>query len=157
MEQTKNVSNIQNILIHSALKTVCAFANTNGGCLLLGVSDDKKIFGLEKDYINLKKSKGSGKERDEFGDLFDRKVKEYFGESFSPTILDKEFLKFPEGDILIVNVKPSIDEIHILKNEKGDFEESIYVRHTRSSEKLKGIELSKFIKNKYRDSLNVKL
>lgn len=154
-EQTKNVPNIKNIIIHSALKTICAFANTSGGCLLLGVSDDKKIFGLEKDYINLNKSKGIGKERDDFAELFDQKVKEYFGESFSPTILDKEFLKFPEGDILIINVKPSIDEIHILKNEKGVSEETIYVRHTRSSEKLKGIELSKFIKNKYRDSINV--
>lgn len=93
----------------------------------------------------------------EFGELFDQKVKEYFGESFSPTILEKEFLKFPEGDIYIIDVKPSIQEIHILKNEKGDPEETIYVRHTRSSEKLKGIELSKFIKTKYRDSLTVKL
>jgi len=156
-EQTKNVPNIHNIIIHSALKTICAFANTNGGCLLLGVSDDKKILGLEKDYINLKKSKSVGKERDEFGELFDQKVKEYFGESFSPTILDKEFLKFPEGDVYIINVRPSIDEIHILKNDKGNQEESIYVRHTRSSEKLKGIELSKFIKSKYRDSINVKI
>lgn len=156
-EETKNVPNIQNIIIHSALKTICAFANTSGGYLLLGVSDDKKIFGLEKDYVNLKKSKGIGKERDDFSELFDQKVKEYFGNSFSPTILEKEFLKFPEGDIMIINVKPSIDEIHILKNEKGDFEETIYVRHTRSSEKLKGIELSKFIKRKFRDSINVTL
>lgn len=156
-EQTKNIPSIQNKIIHSALKTICAFANTTGGRLLLGVSDDKKIFGLEKDYANLKKTKGVGKERDEFGELFDQKVKEYFGESFSPTILEKEFLKFPEGDIYIIDVKPSIQEIHILKNEKGDPEETIYVRHTRSSEKLKGIELSKFIKTKYRDSLTVKL
>ena len=156
-EETKNVPNIQNKIIHNALKTICAFANTNGGYLLLGVSDDKKIFGLEKDYMNLKKSKGIGKERDDFAELFDQKVKEYFGDSFSPTILDKEFLKFPEGDILIINVKPSKDEIHILKNEKGDPEETIYVRHTRSSEKLKGIELSKFIKNKFRNSISVTL
>ena len=156
-EQSKNVPNIKNIIIHNALKTICAFANTTGGRLLLGVSDDKKIFGLEKDYANLKKSKGIGKERDDFGELFDQKVKEYFGESFSPTILEKEFLKFPEGDIYIIDVKPSIDEIHILKNEKGDPEETIYVRHSRSSEKLKGIELSKFIKSKYRDSINVTL
>jgi len=115
------------------------------------------VYNNEKSNIFLKKSKSVGKERDEFGELFDQKVKEYFGESFSPTILDKEFLKFPEGDVYIINVRPSIDEIHILKNDKGNQEESIYVRHTRSSEKLKGIELSKFIKSKYRDSINVKI
>ena len=43
---------------------------------------------------------------------------------------------------------PSIDEVSLLKNEKGDKEETLYVRHKRSAEKLNGIELAKFIRNK---------
>jgi len=30
---------------------------------------------------------------------------------------------------------PSIDEVSLLKNEKGDKEETLYVRHKRSTEK----------------------
>lgn len=136
--------NMKNKLVHSSLKTVCAFANTNGGYLLLGVSDDKKIFGLEQDYNSFKK----GKSRDDFGKHFDNIVKDYLGESFSSTLLQKEFLKFPEGDILIIKVKSSSDEVFLLRNEIGDSEESIYVRNLSSSVKLSGIELSKFFKRR---------
>jgi hypothetical protein len=146
---SKKVKGIDKIIIHSALKTICAFANTNGGVLLLGVSDDKKIFGLEQDYESFKKDK----DRDGFGKFFDSMIKDYFGDSFSSTLLEKEFLKFQKGDILIVKVKKSAEEVFILKNEKGITEESIYVRNLSSSNKLKGVELSKFIKNKYRQQI----
>ena len=80
-------------------------------------------------------------------------IENYFGNSFSSTLLEKEFLKFPKGDILIVNVKKSYEEVFLLKNEKGSPEESIYVRNLSSSVKLKGIELSKFLKNRFREQL----
>lgn len=147
---TKNVKDIEKKIIHSALKTICAFANTKGGHLLLGVTDDKKIFGLEQDYESLKSIK---KDRDGFGQYFDQLIKEYFGESFSSTLLEVEFLKFPKGDILIVKVKESSEEVFLLKNEYGQNDESLYVRNLSSSKKLKGIELSKFIKNKYRSQI----
>jgi len=138
----------QKRIIHSALKTISAFANTNGGTLLLGVSDDKKIYGLEQDYKSFKKENS----RDEFGKRFDDIIKEYFGNSFSSTLLEKEFLKFPEGDILIITVKTSEEEIFILKDEDGKKQEDLYVRNLSSSEKLHGAELAKFIKKKYRQS-----
>lgn len=52
---------------------------------------------------------------------------------------------------------PSIDEVSLLKNEKGDKEETLYVRHKRLSEKHNGIELAKFIRKKTRDGITVKL
>lgn len=146
INELRNENNIQKAIIHSALKTICAFANTNGGTLLLGVSDDKKIFGLEQDYNYFKQNNG----RDEFGKFFDSTIKDYFGESFSPTILDKEFLKFKEGDILVVKVKKSSEEVFLLKNEKGEKDECFYVRHLSSSEKLKGRELLKYARNNFK-------
>jgi predicted HTH transcriptional regulator len=135
-------------LIHSALKTICAFANTNGGNLLLGVSDDKKIFGLEQDYTTFREN-----DRDSFGKFFDSMVNEYFGKSFSSSLLRKEFLKFPEGDVLIIQVLPSKEEVFLLKNDNGELDETIYVRHLSSSEKLKGSELAKFIKRKMTEQI----
>ena len=148
-EHSKKVKNIDKIIIHSALKTICAFANTNGGYLLLGVSDDKKIFGLEQDYNSFNQDKN----RDGFGKYFDSMLKDYFGDSFSSSLLEKEFLKFPDGDILIVKVNKSLEEIFLLKNEEGVQDEIIYVRNLSSSIKLKGIELSKFLKRRYREQL----
>jgi predicted RNA-binding protein with RPS1 domain len=144
-EESKHVANIDKILIHSCLKTICAFANTNGGTLIIGVKDDQEIFGLEQDYNSFRKNQN----RDEFAKFFDNKVSEYFGNSFSSAFLEKEFIKLPKGDVLVVNVKPSSEEVHILRNELGENEESIYVRNLASSEKLRGKELARFIRTKF--------
>jgi hypothetical protein len=136
----------QKIIIHSALKSIAAFSNTNGGELLLGVSNDKEIFGLEIDYDYFKKI--DEKNRDGFGKFLDSMIKDYFGNSFSSLYLEKEFLKFPEGDILIIKVKPSAEEVFILKDEYGKQCEHLYIRNLSSSEKLEGMELAKFIRSK---------
>jgi len=146
---SKKIKGIDKIIMHSALKTICAFANTYGGYLLLGVSDDKKIFGLEQDYNSFKKDKN----RDGFGKYFDAMIKNYFGESFSSSLLEKEFLKFPEGDILIIKVNKSPTEIFLLKDKNGNSNESFYVRNLSSTVKLNGIELAKFIKAKLRSQI----
>jgi hypothetical protein len=40
----------------ACLKTLAAFLNTHGGTLIIGVDDQQKVLGLEKDYMTLKKS-----------------------------------------------------------------------------------------------------
>jgi hypothetical protein len=66
---------------------------------------------------------------------------------------DKSFLQFEEGDILIIEVKPSSEEIFLLKDENGQNSESIYVRNLSSSIKLEGRELAKFIRENYRKQI----
>lgn len=137
----------QKRIIHSAFKTICAFANTNGGVLLIGVSNDKSIYGLEKDYECFKKE--SEKNRDGFGKFLDAKLKSYFGDSFSSQYLKKDFLNFPEGDILIIEVKESLEEVFLLRDENDNVSPGIlYVRNLSSTDKLEGIELAKFIKQR---------
>jgi len=137
----------QKRIIHSAFKTISAFANTNGGFLLIGVSNDKTIYGLEKDYDYFKKE--SEKNRDGFGKFLDSKLKSYFGDSFSSQYLKKDFLNFPEGDILIIEVKESLEEIFLLRDENDNVSPGIlYVRNLSSTDKLEGIELAKFIKQR---------
>jgi hypothetical protein len=135
------------IVMHSALKTLGAFANSSGGTLLLGVTDDKRIIGLEKDYMSL-----TQKDRDGFGKRFDDAIKTYFGEGFS-TLLHRQFLNFPEGEVFIVTVDPSPEEVFIYRDEEGRTTEDLYIRQHSSSEPLKGIELAKFIKVKFSKQL----
>ncbi len=139
-------------IMHSAFKTLAAFANTNGGALLLGVRDDKTVLGLEIDYMSLKEP-----DRDGFGKFFDSKIKEYFEESFS-SLLEREYLKFPEGDILIVKVRPSIEPIFLLKDKEGKSTEELFVRELTSTKEIsEKKELVKFIKMKSREQLRTKL
>ncbi len=47
-------------LEYSVIKTIAAFSNTHGGTLLIGVSDDKKVIGLESDFKTLKRKDADG-------------------------------------------------------------------------------------------------
>ncbi|MCK4661654.1 MAG: ATP-binding protein, partial [Bacteroidales bacterium] len=46
-------SKVNKQLVFVILKTIAGFMNNSGGTLLIGVGDDGKIIGLEKDYQNL--------------------------------------------------------------------------------------------------------
>ncbi|MDD4971611.1 MAG: putative DNA binding domain-containing protein [Paludibacter sp.] len=140
-------------VIHSSLKTLCAFANTNGGHLFIGVKDDQSFCSLNHDYLSLK----GKKDRDGFGLFFDSKIKEYFEDSFS-SLISSEFLKTEFGDILIVTVKQSIDPIFLLRDEKGNKTEELYVRELTSSKEIESKkELLKFAKQKQIEQLRNKL
>ena len=49
---TKNGSKIRD----QVMKAICAFYNTDGGQILVGVSDDKRVLGLEPDYPLVRRS-----------------------------------------------------------------------------------------------------
>jgi predicted RNA-binding protein with RPS1 domain len=132
-------------LIHTALKSLCAFANTNGGTLLLGVGPKMEIIGLEQEYKTLKNDQN----RDGFGRFFDEKIKEYLGESFSSLMTKKSFVKFPEGDIMVIEVRKSTNEVFLKKDEEAKSLEQLYIRNSTSSEAIWGSELAKFIRDRH--------
>jgi predicted RNA-binding protein with RPS1 domain len=133
-------------IIHSALKTLAAFANSEGGTLLIGVTDRKEIIGLNTDYQSLSKDKD--KYRDKFGLFFDSKVKEYLGDGFS-SLMTKKFIAFENRDILFINVKKSNQEVFLKINEEGKAEEQLFIRNLSSTVALSGSSLATFIKNKH--------
>jgi hypothetical protein len=55
-----NLEKVNKDLMHSILKTIAGFSNSDGGTLLIGVSDDKKVLGLEKDFDTLKRKDKDG-------------------------------------------------------------------------------------------------
>lgn len=135
------------ILIHSVLKTIVAFANSSGGTLLIGVNNEKKILGIDNEYNSLS-IKLQYSNRDGYGLYFDELIRNYIGDSFS-SLLNRKFLRFPEGDVLIVNIKPSPNEIFLLKDDEGKSCEQLFIRNLSSSQELKGTELAKFVRNKF--------
>ena len=60
-------------------KTVAGFMNTEGGILLIGVSDDKDIHGIESDIASLDR-----KDRDGFEQTLTQTLKNYLGAEFAP-------------------------------------------------------------------------
>lgn len=81
-------------------KSICAFANTNNGMILIGVSEDKKIVGLGKDD--------------------EAKIANIASSCDPPIRIKTEVLSIEDKDILFVQVKKS-DKIHSFKGK-------VYVR-----------------------------
>jgi len=136
-------------IIHEAFKNLCAFANTNGGTLLIGVNDDQSIQGIENEFQSIS---GKKQNKDGYGLRFDDLIKEYFGNSFS-SLLKREIIDFPEGSVFVVEVATSTNEVFLNKDEEGKPTEELYIRNYSSAQCLSGKSLVEFIKNKHIEQL----
>lgn len=118
-----------------ALKTVVAFLNTEGGTLLIGVSDDGRIPGIgpeiEKFHKNL----------DKFLLHWKNILKRSIGEQFYPFI-DPQVVEVDGKNVLLVECKPSKSPCYLDGN---DF----YVRTNPATDKLEGPKLVEYVKNHF--------
>jgi uncharacterized protein YwbE len=119
-------------LMHVVMKTIAAFANTDGGTLFIGIEDrTKKILGLQADYDNLKV--------DDDGLIIEIKnqFKHFFGEELYATILslnsDLTIYPYEGKEICRIDVTPSRTTAIPVKHFKSKLDE-FYIRHSNSSE-----------------------
>jgi hypothetical protein len=120
----------------SILKTIVAYLNSEGGILLVGVSDDGKINGLEIDNF---------KNNDDAFLYFNNIFKEYISLGFLPYV-DYDIIETKGKKIFRVECKPS-DKPVFLKNENGKKE--FFVRSGSSSDSLDGEDLLGFIEKRF--------
>lgn len=111
------------------LKTITAFLNTDGGTLLIGVSDNLEIKGLERDYTI---GKGNNK------DGFENNLRQFMESNIRPyplhpnkNLVMVEFLTLPEGEICKVEVKP-LDLLEI-----AYLEGKVFIRDGNRTKELK--------------------
>ena len=121
-------------LMHAVMKTIAAFANTDGGTLLIGIEDrTKKTLGLQADYDNLKV--------DDDGLIIEIKnqFKHFFGEERFMTVLnlnsDLTIYPYEGKEICRIDVTPSKTTAIPVKHFKTKIDE-FYIRHSNSSEPI---------------------
>ena len=119
-------------LMHATMKTIAAFANTDGGTLFIGIQDrTKKILGLQADYENLKV--------DDDGLLIEIKnqLKHFFGDELRMTVLnlisELKIYTYKGKEICRIDVTPSKTTAIPVKHFKSKLDE-FYIRHSNSSE-----------------------
>ena len=125
----------------SVLKTIAAFLNSLGGDLFIGVSDDYKIKGLEKDYLTFK-------EKDQNRDGFLKHLDNLIGKTFTNSIYPLLKIKIYEKDGLDfcrVNVKP--------KTGNGTFvtfkgEQHFFIRRSGGTQSLQKKEIIGYLNNR---------
>lgn len=134
----------KNRVIHSAMKTLVAFANSKGGTLFIGINDEGEFIGLCNDYEEIGQSS-----RDELGKRLDDFINNYIGNSFFG-LVSIEFESIDKKDILIIDVKASEDEVFLIKNEKAEDSSDFYIRRHSSSVCLSGKELLEYYKWRFK-------
>ena len=119
-------------LMHAVMKTIAAFANTDGGTLLIGIADKpKKTLGLQADYDNLKV------DDDRLLIEIKNQLKHFFGDELRMTVLnlisELKIYTYKGKEICRIDVTPSKTTAIPVKHFKSKLEE-YYIRHSNSSE-----------------------
>ena len=122
---------------HSVLKTITSFLNSNGGNLILGVSNNEEIIGIKNDRFE---------NTDKFNLHLGNIIKEKIGKKYMH-LIEFETIKISEKEIVLVKCKKSKTPV-FLKPSKN--EEEFYIRVGPSSVQIKGSELVEYINKKFK-------
>ena len=118
----------------AVLKTIVAFLNTTGGILMIGVSDDGSIYGVDEDEFD---------SRDKMNLHFTHMISSKIGEEFFPYISFR-VIDMEEGKAIIrVDCARSKKPVFLKDGKTEEF----YVRSGPSSVMLTGSNLVNYVKN----------
>lgn len=127
------------------LKTVAAFANSDGGTLLIGVADDGTILGLDNDYASL-----GNTDKDKFEIHLRNLLGNAYGKPFTASKIKVSFPLINSQEICQVEVnqsdKPLITSV---KNKNGQNTEKFYVRNGNASQEISMREMSTYMKQRF--------
>jgi predicted transcriptional regulator len=117
------------------LKTICAFLNAEGGTLLIGLSDDNQVVGVNEDYTIIK-----SKNRDGFQNLLLSMVSNSIG-NYYLQFVEVMFHNVLGKDLCQVNVSASLKPSYLTNKGKQEF----YVRTGNNSRPFKISEATDYI------------
>jgi len=132
-QRKTRLGELQKAVTHSALKTICAFLNSGGGTLVMGVHDGGEIIGIEPDYTLCKKQNRDGFEL-KLTDLLKTRLKPL------PLGVDIRFVEVDGKTVCRVQAPASVTP-HYLDNK-------LYVRFGNSTEELTGRDLEDWLKGR---------
>ncbi len=117
------------------LKVISSFSNAEWGTLLIGVSDDWKVLGLQKDYELLKGG------RDEFELHLTNIINNAFWSAFRATQINITFPNVDEQEICMIEIKPWWKPLFLKISDKNwQKQEKFFVRSWNSSQEFNSLE-----------------
>jgi membrane protein YdbS with pleckstrin-like domain len=126
-------------LYEPVMKNLAAFMNTAGGVLLIGVSDEGGVLGLERDFNALPK-----KNMDGFENAFNMAFNSMIGAEFRQYVA----LAFEEIDgktICVLSVSPAATPVYLTFKGQEDF----YIRTGNSSQPLPVSKATKYVQTRF--------
>lgn len=127
------------------MKTVAAFANSQGGTLLLGVADDGEVLGLEPDYNSL-----GGADRDKFELHLRNLLNQQFGPGFVTSKVGIKFHDLGENEVCQIETLPAKEPVIVsVKDKNGQATEKFYARSGNLSQEIPLSEMNAYIKDRF--------
>lgn len=120
-------------LEHSIIKTIAAFMNTDGGVLIIGVSDDKQVLGLEPDYNTFERQPPN---QDGFRRYLTELITKEIDASRTP-FYSISVITVQNKEVCRIEIESSAEPVFVKRKDK----EVLYVRLDNRTEPL--TELSK--------------
>lgn len=127
-------------LVHSILKNISAFMNSEGGTIIVGVSDDLEILGLEKDF----KSLGEKKNWDVWNRHLVNMINTYIGKEFHQFI-SIDPIKQDSKIVALLRIKKGSRESYIEDSQKKSSE--FFIRAGTTVQPLNTRQASEYIKD----------
>ena len=124
----------------AVLKTVAGFLNAGGGQLIIGVTDDGIVTGLEKDYQALQRQ-----DRDGFENHFTLTFKNYLGIELR-NLVDLDFEKIGKHEVCLISVESSDRPVYLKDNSKEEF----YLRTGNTTTPLSMSETRSYIERHWK-------
>ena len=123
-------------ITHSCLKTIAAFLNTEGGKLLIGVSDKGEIVGIKSDGFP---------DNDKYQLHLFNLMKEYLG-SHIASLVSTDMVEVDDKVICLVKCNVSPEPVYLNFKKRG---EEYFIRTGPGTTKLSTSEAHKYITNKF--------
>ena len=127
------------------VKTVAAFANAQGGTLVIGVDDDGQIVGLAHDY----KSLGDA-DRDKFELHLRNLLNHQLGVAFVASKVQVKFHEVAGTEVCQMDIAAAKEPVIVtVKDRNGQPVEKFYVRSGNSSQEIPMSELGTYMKDRF--------
>jgi uncharacterized protein with ParB-like and HNH nuclease domain len=127
------------------LKTISAFSNAEGGKLLIGVTDEGEILGLESDYNTFKEAN-----KDHFELHLRNIINNLFGKEFGAIYLNVRFPIVNDIEICELDIKAAKTPLYCEVTDKnGASQKKFYIRSGNSSQELDIEETASYIKKRF--------
>jgi len=120
--------------LRSCLKTIAGFLNSDGGVLIIGISDEKKVTGIENEIHNLNISND---------DKYELIIRNCLNNRFEPSPTGKVMINFNKHNnrkVCRLCVEPMTEVVY--------FDKEVFVRDGNKTQKLEGRSLTDWIRQR---------
>jgi hypothetical protein len=122
-------------------RAISCFMNSEGGILLIGVDDNRKILGLDRDLAQLHES------LDEFERTLTNAINTHLGR-INRSYMNVEFEKVENKDVAVISVKKSPHPVYVKCEGK---KEEFHFRSGNSCQQLELSDATRYIKEHWSD------